>query len=256
MKICINADMGEGFGKYRIGNDAALMPLIDSANIACGMHAGDPTVMVETVELALRNGTSIGAHPGFNDIWGFGRRAMMMNPRDLEYMVTYQIGALQAIAGSRGAKVCHVKPHGALNNLAHSEPEVADAVARGIRAADPNLVFFANCTSEMTRAGEAVGLTVANEAYVDRPYDETGKMLSRTREDAVITDASQAAAHVMRMLEAGGIVTQGGRVIPVRIDTFCIHGDEPTAVALATELSATLDQRGVKRSPIVDLFAA
>ncbi|MCB1470301.1 MAG: 5-oxoprolinase subunit PxpA, partial [Rhizobiaceae bacterium] len=154
MKININADIGEGYGKFKMGNDEELMRLIGSANIACGMHAGDPTIMVQTVEFAKRENVSIGAHPGFNDVWGFGRRQIRMNPLDLEYSVTYQIGALQALAASRGARVTHVKPHGALNNMAHDDIDIAMAVGRGIKAADPDLVFVANVGSQMTRAGE------------------------------------------------------------------------------------------------------
>jgi len=251
MKVSLNADVGESFGRFTLGNDAALMPFICSANIACGMHAGDPSVMVETIDLALETGTEIGAHPGFNDIWGFGRRRIAMDPREIEYLVTYQIGALQGLAESRGGRVVHVKPHGALNNMAHSEPEIATAVARGIRAADRDLIFFANCCSEMTRAGEALGLRVANEAYADRRYDEHGKMLPRTCENAVIKDAEQAAEHVSRMITEQALFTPSGRRIATPIDTFCIHGDEPTAIALAERITQTLAANGIEISSII-----
>ena len=164
MRININADIGESFGKYTIGQDEALMPLIGSANVACGAHAGDPTIMVQTMRAAVANGVSIGAHPGFNDIWGFGRRQIQMRPVDLEYLVTYQIGALQALARTQGATVTHVKPHGALNNMAHVDEGYAMAIGRGIKAADPSLIYVANVGSEMAKAGERLGLKVAGES--------------------------------------------------------------------------------------------
>lgn len=230
MKININADIGESYGHFRMGNDAELMKLIGSANIACGLHAGDPTIMAQTVETALVEKVSIGAHPGFNDIWGFGRRQIKMRPLDLEYSVTYQIGALMAIAQAKGATVTHVKPHGALNNMAHDSADIAMAIGRGIKAADPSLIYVANANSEMTRAGARLGLTVANEAYVDRRYDDTGKMLSRDLDAAVITDPREAADQVLRILEDGAIHSVNGTRIPASVHTFCIHGDEPTAV--------------------------
>ncbi len=255
MKVCLNADMGESFGRYSIGADAELMPLVTAANIACGMHAGDPSVMTTTIGLALQHGTGIGAHPGFNDIWGFGRRQIAMEPRDIEYLVTYQIGALRALAESQGARIVHVKPHGALNNIAHSDADVAGAVARGVRAADRDLVLFANCLSEMTRTGEAAGLRVAHEAYVDRLYDESGKMLSRRLPNAVIREADVAAEHVLRMVTEQAITTVGGTKLPTPIDTLCIHGDEPTAVSLAVASREALTAAGVEIVPVLDRLA-
>lgn len=191
-QINLNADMGESHGSFKVGNDAELMKVIRSANIACGFHAGDATVMTKTVRMAIDNGASIGAHPGFNDIWGFGRRQIKMDLKDLEYMITYQIGALQAIAGAAGAKVTHVKPHGALNNMAHHDLDIAMAIARGIKAADRELIFVANACSEMVKAGQATDLRVAEEAYVDRTYSDTGLMTSRSLPNAIIHDADVA----------------------------------------------------------------
>jgi UPF0271 protein len=255
MKININADIGESFGKYKIGNDTELMQLIGSANVACGMHAGDPTIMVQTVRLAMDCGVSVGAHPGFNDIWGFGRRQIQMRPIDLEYLVTYQIGALQAVARSQGASVTHVKPHGALNNMAHSDIDYAMAVGRGIKAADPDLIYVANVGSEMSKAGEKLGLRVANESYVDRIYDDNGKMVSREREDAVIRDPQQAAEQVLRIIEEGALITASGKRIPAKVHTFCIHGDEPTAVPLMKAVRAKLSSAGISIVPIPSLFS-
>jgi len=252
-RINLNADIGESFGKYVIGNDAALMKIIASANIACGFHAGDPTVMTRTVAMAKENGVSIGAHPGFNDLWGFGRRRIQMDPRDLEYLITYQIGALQAIAHGASAKVTNVKPHGALNNMAHVDAEIAAAIARGIRAADRELIFVANACSEMVTAGRAAGLRVAEEAYVDRTYDDSGLMTSRAQDDAIIRDPAVAARQVVSFIEEQAVITRSGRRLPSRICTFCTHGDEPTAVALAAHVRDELARRGIDVVPLTEL---
>ncbi|WP_342052393.1 MULTISPECIES: LamB/YcsF family protein [unclassified Cupriavidus] len=252
-EINLNADMGESFGKYTIGNDAELMKVIRSANIACGFHAGDATVMTKTVRLALECGASIGAHPGFNDLWGFGRRQIAMNAQDLEYMITYQIGALQAIAAAQGTRVTHVKPHGALNNMAHHDFEIANAIARGIRAADRELIFVANACSEMVRAGHANELKVAEEAYVDRTYTDSGLMTPRTEANAVIKDAQVAARQVLSFIEEQAIVTASGKRLPSAIRSFCTHGDEPTAVALATLVRAELERQGVRVVPLTEM---
>jgi UPF0271 protein len=254
MKININADIGESYGKFVMGNDADLMPLIGSANVACGMHAGDPTIMARTVRLALDNKVSIGAHPGFNDVWGFGRRQIRMRPLDLEYLVTYQIGALQALAGAQGAKVTHVKPHGALNNMAHHDIEYALAIGRGIKAADPNLIYVANAGSQMTEAGTRLGVRVANEAYVDRRYDDTGTMLSRERDDAMIIEPEVAARQVVSIVEDGAITSISGKKIPAKVHTFCVHGDEPTAVPVMRVVRERLATAGIEVVPLPALF--
>jgi UPF0271 protein len=254
VKININADIGEGYGKYTIGNDSELMPLIGSANVACGMHAGDPTIMVRTLKLALQHGVSIGAHPGFNDIWGFGRRQIRMRPHDLEYLVTYQIGALLALAQAQGAKVTHVKPHGALNNMAHDDLDYALAIGRGIKAADRELIYVANVGSQMTKAGHQLGLRVANEAYVDRVYDDNGKMASRERDDAVIHDPEQAARQVLGIIEEKALISTSGKRIPAEVHTFCIHGDEPTAVGVMRVVRERLTAAGVEIVPLPRLL--
>ena len=252
-QINLNADMGESFGKWTMGNDAELMKIIRSANIACGFHAGDATVMTQTVQLAIDCGASIGAHPGFNDLWGFGRRQIQMHARDLEYMVTYQIGALQAIARAAGSQVTHVKPHGALNNMAHHDNAVATAIARGIRAADRELIFVANACSEMVAAGKAAGLRVAEEAYVDRTYSDTGLMTSRNQPGAMILDPDVAARQVLRFIEEQAIVTPSGKRLPSAIRSFCTHGDEPTALAVATRVRQELERQGIAVVPLTDM---
>jgi len=255
MRININADIGESYGKYSIGNDADLMPLIGSANVACGMHAGDPTIMVRTLGLAKEHGVSVGAHPGFNDIWGFGRRQIRMRPIDLEYLVTYQIGALQALARAEGIPVTHVKPHGALNNMAHDDEDYAMAVGRGIKAADRDLIYVANVGSEMEKAAERLGLRVARESYVDRIYDDNGKMVSRERADAVIHEPQRAAEQVVRIIEEKALISASGKRIPAQVDTFCIHGDEPTAVPLMVAVRAALKSAGVSVVPLPVLLS-
>jgi UPF0271 protein len=253
MQINLNADMGESHGQFKVGNDAELMKVIRSANIACGFHAGDATVMTHTVRLAMENGASIGAHPGFNDIWGFGRRQIKMDAADLEYMITYQIGALQAIAGAAGAKVTHVKPHGALNNMAHHDLEVATAIARGIRAADRELIFVANACSEMVKAGHSAGLRVAEEAYVDRTYGDSGLMTSRSLPNAMIHDADVAVRQVLSFIEEQAVITTSGKRLPSAIRSFCTHGDEPTALALAVKVRSELERQGVQVLPLPEM---
>jgi UPF0271 protein len=244
--INLNADMAEGFGAYDIGNDDEILKIIRSANVACGMHAGDPRVMHRVVKRAAEEGVSIGAHPGFNDIWGFGRRQIQMNTKDLEYMISYQIGALNGIAAQFGMKVTHVKPHGALNNMAHVDPEYASAIARGIKAVDRDIIFVANVLSEMVKAGREAGLKVALEAYVDRTYDDTGAMTSRKFPDAMIHDAEQATKQVLSFLNEGAVISKSGKKFPTKIHTFCCHGDEPTGVEVVGKVKKALEKQGVK----------
>lgn len=255
MKINLNCDIGEAYGRWHKGADSELMPLIGSANIACGQHAGDPTIMASTVGLAIENGVSIGAHPGFNDIWGFGRREIRMSPRDLEHLVAYQIGALQAIAGAQAAAVTHVKPHGSLNNMAHDDLDYATAIGRAIKSVDPDLIYVANANSQMTIAADRLGLRAANESYVDRLYDDKGKMLSRTLPGSVITSPERAAAHVVRILTEGAIVSVNGVRIPAEVHTFCTHGDEPTAVALLQAVHERLSTEGIETVSLPELIS-
>jgi len=242
--------MGESFGPYKLGDDEAVMPHISSANIACGMHAGDPAVMYRTIGLALRHGVSVGAHPGFNDLQGFGRRPMAMDLSEIEYLVTYQIGALQALSASCGARVDYVKPHGALNNIAHENGDVADAIARGIRAAGRDLVFVANCLSEMTRAAREAGLPVAHEAYADRQYTPDGRLMPRSVASAVIRDPELSARRALVMAQEQCLVASDGSRISTPIDTFCIHADEPTAAAVAREVRAAFETAGLTIAPV------
>lgn len=251
--INLNADMGEGFGAYDIGDDESLLKLVRSANIACGFHAGDPVTMRRLVTRAREEGVSIGAHPGLNDFWGFGRRRIDIDPDDLECMVVYQIGALQGIAAYAGETVTHVKPHGALNNMAAENFDLAMAIGRAIRTVDPRLIYVALSGSEMERAGRELGLPVAREGFVDRLYEDDGNLTSRKVQGSVITDPAVALEHVLRMLRDGVIVTRHGTRITREVDTLCIHGDEPTAVALGQAVRQGLEQAGIRVVPFTEM---
>ena len=255
-KINLNADMGEGFGAYDIGDDEALLKIIRSANVACGFHAGDPVVMRRLVGQAKEEGVSIGAHPGFNDLWGFGRRRIQMNAEELEYAVAYQIGALQALACYAGMTVTHVKPHGALNNMAAEDRELADAIGRAIKAVDPNLIYVALAGSEMQKAGEALGLTMACEGFADRLYDDDGNLTSRKIEGSVIRDPATASARVVEMVREQAITSRSGKRIPCRLDSICVHGDEPTAVAVAEAVRDQLEAAGIAVVPLPEMDLA
>jgi len=252
-QINLNADMGEGFGAYDIGNDEAMLKIIRSASIACGLHAGDPLTMHRNVLRAKEEGVSIGAHPGFNDLWGFGRRRIEMKPDQLEYLVAYQIGALQAMAAYVGERVTHVKPHGALNNMAAVDAEYAIAIGRAIKAVDREIVYVALAGSEMERAGRSLGLRVAREGFCDRLYDDDGNLTSRSIPGAVIKDPAVAAKRVVDMVRNGEIVSRNGKRIACKIDTLCVHGDEPTAVDVARAVRAGLEAAGVAIVPLTEM---
>jgi UPF0271 protein len=252
--INLNADMGEGFGAYTIGNDDALLKIVRSASIACGFHASDPTTMHTVVARAKAEGVSIGAHPGFDDLAGFGRRRVEMRADDLEYMIAYQVGALQAIAAYAGAKVTHLKPHGALNNMAAERRDYAEAIGRAIEAVDPGIIYVALSGSEMEKAGRELGLKVAREGFCDRRYDEHGNLWSRKFADAMITDPDAAAEQAVRMVLQGEVIARNGALVKHEVDTLCVHGDEPTAVAVAQACRRALEQAGVNIVTLPELI--
>lgn len=256
LAVNLNADMGEGFGAYDIGDDNKILKIIRSANIACGFHAGDPITMRKVIERAKEEGVSIGAHPGFNDLWGFGRRRIHMDAHDLENLIAYQIGAMQAMAAFSGEKVTHVKPHGALNNMAAENYEYAAAIGRAIKAVDRDLIYVALSGSEMEKAALDLDLTLAREGFCDRKYDDNGNLVSRTIAGSVITDPREATDQVVRMVVEGEIVTVSGKRIKRRVDSLCVHGDEPTAVALAAQVRAGLEAAGVKVVPLTEMSLA
>jgi|AP82_1055514.scaffolds.fasta_scaffold06113_2 UPF0271 protein len=252
-QINLNADMGEGFGAYNIGNDDALLKIVRSANVACGFHAGDPNVMHHLVTRAKEEGVSIGAHPGFNDLWGFGRRRIDMNPRDLEYAVAYQIGALQAVASYAGESVTHLKAHGALNNIAAEDIDIAMAIGRAIKTVDSTIIYVALAGSEMERAAEKLGLPLAREGFADRLYDDDGNLTSRKLEGAVIKDPAVATEHVIRMARDGEIISRNGKSVSRKVDTICVHGDEPTAVLVAQAVRDGLQEAGIDVVPLTEM---
>ena len=242
--IDLNADLGEGFGPWRMGDDAAILDVVTSANVACGLHAGDPDIMVATAEAARVRGVALGAHPGFADLQGFGRRVVRMGERAIENLVAYQVGALQACAALAGHRVTYVKAHGALNNLQNAEAAVAAAVARGVRGVDPRLVLVVMPGLPSERGALEAGLAVAREIFADRAYADDGQLASRALPGAVIKDPEDAAIRVAAMVAEGAVTTVSGRRLPVQIDTVCVHGDTPGAVATARAVRRALEAAG------------
>lgn len=239
----LNADVGESYGAYSIGQDAALIPLLTSANIACGFHGGDPEVMETTVRLALAHGVALGAHPGFPDLMGFGRRLLAATPSEIEHFVLYQIGALDAFARANGARLAHVKPHGALYNLAAQELEPARAIGRAIARFDPALVYMGQAGSAMIEAARELGLRFAREGFVDRAYEATGALRSRRLPGAVYDDPARAAAQAVQIACEHTLTAFTGEVLPLEADTLCLHGDNPHAVEIAREVRLRLSSR-------------
>ena len=250
MKVDLNCDMGEGFGPWPMGDDEAMLDIVSSANIACGFHAGDPSIMFRTAEIAKRKGVAIGAHPGFNDLHGFGRRAIRGDsPAEIERMVAYQIGAMQAVAVLAGHKVTYVKAHGALNNMANEDESLALAIARAIKGVDASLINVCMPGLLMEKASEAAGVRVAREFFADRTYEDDGSLTSRKKPGSVLHDPEAAAERVLRTLQEKAVTTTSGKRIPIEIDTICVHGDEPSAVAMARTVRAKLEVNGIAIAP-------
>ncbi len=248
--VDLNSDMGEGFGPWKMGDDEAMLSIVSSANVACGWHAGDPIIMHRTAEIAKAKGVSIGAHPGFGDLWGFGRRVIRGDSMsDLEKQIAYQVGAMQALAVMAGHKVTHVKTHGAMGNMTNDDDDMAMAVGRAIKAVDPSLVYVVMPGLSTERAAEKLGLPMAREVFADRTYDDSGNLTSRKVEGAVIHDAALAAERVLRMVEDQQVVTVTGKKLNVKIDTICVHGDNPAAVAMARTVRETLEAAGIAIRP-------
>ena len=244
MKINLNADLGESYGPYTIGNDAALLDIVASANVACGLHGGDPLVIARTVARARANGVSIGAHPGYADLHGFGRRPMALPRDELKALVLYQLGAVAGIARAGGHPITHVKPHGALNNQACADRAIADTIAEAVHEFDPSLILLAPVLSELAAAGTSAGVPVALEIFADRTYRPDGQLTKRSDPGSVLRDAAAAQDHVLQMIERGGIVTRDGAFIATPFHSICVHGDEPTSVDVAREVRAALQQAG------------
>lgn len=247
--IDLNCDLGESFGAYTIGNDEEVIPYITSANIACGYHAGDPTVMHRSVLLCQKYGVQVGAHPGLPDLAGFGRRGMQIAPAEAADCVAYQVGALQAFCREAGVPLHHVKPHGALYNMAARDRPLADAICRAVQAAAPGAVLLALSGSEMVAAARAIGLPVACEVFADRGYRPDGALVPRGEPGSLIEDENQAIARVLRMVQEGAVPACDGTVIPLQADSVCVHGDQPKALRFVRRLRAALPAAGVALHP-------
>lgn len=245
-RIDLNCDLGESFGAWRMGEDAALLDLVSSANVACGFHAGDPTIMQRTVALAAARGVAIGAHVSLPDLQGFGRREMAVTPAEVHAMTLYQLGALHAFARATGTAVAHVKPHGALYNMAARDRALADAIADAVRAFDPALALFGLAGSALLDAGRAAGLRVVSEAFADRRYRADGSLQPRREPDAVIDDADAATAQALRMAQHGEVTAVDGQRVALKADTLCLHGDGTHAVDFARRLRAALEAAGLR----------
>jgi 5-oxoprolinase (ATP-hydrolysing) subunit A len=248
--IDLNADVGESLGPWPMGDDERLIPLVSSVNIACGFHAGDPSTIERTVKLAVAAGAAIGAHPGYPDLVGFGRRDMDMTAEDLEAAIVYQVGAVATFARVAGSELRHVKAHGALYNRAAVDPAHAAGIARAVRRVSPDLVLVGLAGSTLLEAGRAAGLAVAAEAFPDRAYEADGSLRSRRLPGAVLTDSDLVAERAVAMARDGVVIAIDGTTIELRADTLCLHGDTPGAVEHATAVRAALVAAAIRVAPV------
>ncbi|MED1203731.1 LamB/YcsF family protein [Heyndrickxia acidicola] len=246
MFVDLNCDLGESFGAYQKGNDKEILHYVTSANIACGFHAGDPSTMRETVKRALEKNAAIGAHPGLPDLIGFGRRNLDIAPQEAYDMVLYQIGALHAFVQAEGGRLKHVKPHGALYNMAARNSELAAAIAEAVYKADPNLILFGLSGSTLVKTGEKLGLHTANEVFADRTYQLDGTLTPRKHANAFITSDKQSINQILRMVKEGRVCSVQGDDAIVKADTICIHGDGPHALEFAKKIRSTLEAEGIE----------
>lgn len=252
MKIDLNADLGEGFGVYSYGADAELIPLVSSVNIACGWHGGDPAAMRRAAALAVKNGVTVGAHPGYPDLMGFGRRYMALSADEVTDMLLCQIGALDGVCRAEGTRVRYVKPHGALYNAAAKDAALAEGIARAVSLYDPALVLLCPAGSETEKAAQAKGLRTAREFFADRGYMPDGSLVPRSRPNAVLTDENTICARVLTAVREGTVAAENGEEIPVRFDSICLHGDNPKAVRLAAAIRGALDSAGIEVRAFAD----
>ena len=250
IKVDLNCDLGESFGAYTIGMDEKVIPLISSCNIACGFHASDPLVMRKTVALAKEAGIGIGAHPGFPDLMGFGRRNMTISPEEAGAYITYQLGALYAFAKSAGVKIQHVKPHGALYNMAGKDHKLALAIAKAVHSFDPQLILLGLSGSESIKAAAEIGLPAAKEVFADRAYMPDGSLMPRSMEGAVIHDEDEAIRRVIRMVKEHKVTAADGTDIEIIPDSICVHGDNVKALAFVTQIRSAFEAEGVEIAPL------
>lgn len=248
-RVDLNCDLGESFGAYKIGLDGEVIPYISSANIACGFHASDPVVMAHTVAMAKEHGCSVGAHPGFPDLMGFGRRQMQITPEEAKDYIIYQVGALTAFCRSQGIRLHHVKPHGALYNMAAVDDSLARAVCEGIYVVDPELVLLGLAGSELLKAAEDTGLRYASEVFADRAYNEDGTLVSRKLPGAVITDEALAVQRVLRMVNEQKVTSITGKDITIRADSICVHGDNQKALQFVQKIRDALIKEKIEIKP-------
>lgn len=245
MKVDLNSDMGEGFGPWRMGDDAALLDVITSANIACGFHAGDPDVMAETMRLAAKNGVGIGAHPGFADLKGFGRRRLNIGADELSNMIAYQLGAAEGVAKSVGAKIRHFKLHGALANMCAEDATLAKTCYSAALRVNPEIILMVLAETAQQAVVQELGANWAGEIFADRAYEDDATLVDRSKAGAVLHDADMAAERILNMLREDAIIAESGKRIPAKIDTICLHGDTPEAVEMARALRTKLSAAGV-----------
>ncbi|WP_280769543.1 LamB/YcsF family protein [Salipaludibacillus daqingensis] len=243
--IDLNSDLGESFGAYKIGMDEKVLELVTSANIACGYHAGDHNVMAATVKLAAEKGVGIGAHPGFPDLLGFGRRNIQTTPLDIYHFIVYQMSALKGFCDLNDVKMQHVKPHGALFNMATVDKGMAEAIAEAVYDSNPDLYLFGLSGGELVKAGEKIGLKVANEVFADRTYQPNGTLTPRTDPNAMVKEVDEAVSRVIGMVKEGKTTAVDGSIIPLQADTICVHGDEPSALLFVQNLRDSLVNEGI-----------
>jgi UPF0271 protein len=244
--VDLNCDMGESFGAYQLGNDEEILDIVSSINIACGFHAGDPGTMRKTVNMALQKKVAVGAHPGLPDLVGFGRRNMSITPEEAFNMTVYQIGALDGFIRAEGGTMQHVKPHGALYNMAAQDSKLAQAIAEAVYKVNPELVLYGLSGSELIRAGAQIGLRTASEVFADRTYSQNGSLTPRSEPDALISDPSKAAAQIMQMVKEGTVLSRENVEIKIAAETICIHGDGSHALQFAGRIREMLQSEGVE----------
>ena len=252
-RVDLNSDLGESFGNYKIGCDELVLPLVSSANVACGFHASDPVVMEKTVALAAGAGIQVGAHPGYPDLMGFGRRNMAVSPAEAKAYTTYQLGALDGFLRANGMRMQHVKPHGAMYNMAAKDYELARGICEAIREFDPELIVLALSGGELLRCASDMGMRVASEVFADRAFEEDGTLVNRRKEGSMITDEELAISRVVRMVKEGKVTAITGKDIPIRADSVCVHGDGPKALAFVERIRAALKEEGVALCPLKDI---
>ncbi len=249
-RIDLNSDLGESFGRYTLGLDDQIIPLVSSVNVACGMHAGDPVVMRKTVALAAGAQVAIGAHPGYPDLQGFGRRDMNLSPDEAYAYTVYQVGALQGFCEAQGVGLAHVKPHGQFYNRAAVDRALADAIAQAVHDVNPELILVGLANSQLIAAGQALGMTCAQEFFADRNYTDAGQLVPRTQPDAMVASEDVAIERVIRAVKDGAVLSNTGKLIELHADTLCVHGDSPSALAFVQKIRAALEAEGIAILPV------